>query len=100
MFTCSPAHLLSCSPAHAIWLGGRGGAGAKAYTNAEEGRRYVRYSYAATRCVVGEYDDGECYGSLATRRSLATVTMSSLSQYRTNTERERMKELGQVCPHE
>ena len=58
------------------------------------GRRYVKYSYAAERCT-GELDGGECFGSLTKRRTVATVTMSSISQYRTNTERERMKELGQ-----
>ena len=34
-------------------------------------------------------------GTLAQRRTLAVVAMSSLSQYRMNTERERMRELGQ-----
>lgn len=39
---------------------------------------------------------GECYGATSKRRTLAAVTVSSISQYRTNTERERMAELGQV----
>ena len=58
------------------------------------GRRYVRYEYATKRCA-GELDGGECFGTTTARKTLATVTMSSISQYRTNTERERMKELGQ-----
>ena len=60
------------------------------------GRRYVRYAYSAQKCT-GELDGTECVdGSLIKRRTLATVTMSSISQYRTNTERERMRELGQA----
>lgn len=68
--------------------------GVKAYKGSD-GRRYVRYGYQSTKCV-GELDDGECFGTLAKRRTLATVTMSSLSQFRTNTERARAQELGQV----
>ena len=60
-----------------------------------EGRRYVQYAYAAERCN-GELDSGICYGDVSKRRTLATVTMSSISQFRTNTERERMKEMGQT----
>jgi len=60
----------------------------------DTGRRYVRYGYVSDRCN-GEIDDGECLGSVSKRRTLATVTMSSVSQYRTNTERQRMRELGQ-----
>ena len=60
-----------------------------------DGRRYVRYGYAAEKCD-GEVYEKECLGTANARRTLATVTMSSVSQYRTNTERERMKELGQV----
>lgn len=67
---------------------------ASGYT-ADDGRRYVRYQYTSQRCA-GEYDEGECFGTLSTRRTLATLTMSSVSQYRTNTERERMKEMGQA----
>lgn len=59
-----------------------------------DGARYVKYAYESARCS-GEVYDGECLGSLSSRRTLALVSMSSLSQYRTNTERERMKELGQ-----
>ena len=67
----------------------------KAYAEAS-GRRYVRYGYSAQKCT-GELDGAECVdGSLIKRRTLATVTMSSISQYRTNTERERMRELGQA----
>lgn len=67
----------------------------KAYAEAS-GRRYVRYAYSAQKCT-GELDGTECVdGSLIKRRTLATVTMSSISQYRTNTERERMRELGQA----
>ena len=64
----------------------------------EGGRGYVRYGYALERCTGGELlDDGECLGgSLAKRKTLAAVTISSISQFRTNTERERMRELGQV----
>ena len=62
---------------------------------AADGTRYVKYGYESTRCSE-PLDDGECFGSLSKRRTLATVAMSSLSQYRTNTERERMKELGQA----
>ena len=58
-------------------------------------RRYVRYSYVVERCA-GEIDGGECYGTTSTRRTMATITMSSISQYRTNEERKRMNELGQV----
>ena len=61
---------------------------------AADGTRYVKYGYESTRCSE-PLDDGECFGSLSKRRTLATVAMSSLSQYRTNTERERMRELGQ-----
>lgn len=64
-------------------------------TVAGNGRRYVRYEYSARRCS-GEIDGGECFGDIGTRRTMATVTMSSISQYRTNTERQRMAELGQV----
>ena len=67
---------------------------ASGYT-ADDGRRYVRYGYTTERCA-GDLDDGECFGTLSTRRTLATLTMSSISQYRTNTERERMKEMGQA----
>lgn len=59
------------------------------------GRLYVRYGYAASRCS-GEIDVGECYGSVSRRRTAACVTVSSVSQYRTNTERERMAALGQA----
>jgi hypothetical protein len=65
----------------------------KVYSNA--GRRFLRYQYAADKCI-GEVDGGECLGSLTKRRAISTVTMSSISQYRTNTERQRMQELGQV----
>lgn len=67
---------------------------ASSYT-AGDGRRYVSYGYTVEKCG-GEVDDGECFGTLTTRRTLATLTMSSISQYRTNTERERMKEMGQA----
>lgn len=63
-----------------------------------DGRRYVRYTYTSARCAapsVGEAcDPGE---ALPERRTLATVTMSGVSQFRTNTERERIRELGQVA---
>ena len=39
--------------------------------------------------------DGECLGTLSKKRSIAMVSMSSVSQYRTNTEKARMAELGQ-----
>jgi len=58
-------------------------------------RRYLRYGYTAQKCA-GELDGDQCYGTLSTRRTLATVTMSAISQYRTNEERKRMNELGQV----
>ena len=59
------------------------------------GHTHVFYRYSYDKCT-GDAYEGECLGSLAPRRTLAAVTMSSLSQYRTNTERERMRELGQV----
>ena len=63
-----------------------------------DGRRYVRYTYTSARCAapsVGEACDPS--EALPERRTLATVTMSGVSQFRTNTERERMRELGQVA---
>ena len=68
--------------------------GAAAGSEAADGARYVRFAYKSARCSE-PLDDGECFGTLAKRRTIAAVSMSSLSQYRTNTERERMKELGQ-----
>ena len=62
--------------------------------DAADGTRYVRYRYESERCSE-PLDDGECFGMLSKKRTMATVAMSSISQYRTNTERERMKELGQ-----
>jgi len=59
------------------------------------GKRYVTYSYESNRCA-GEVYDGECLGAAARRTTFAAVTMSSVSQFRTKTERERMAELGQV----
>ena len=47
-----------------------------------------------TKCT-GEVDGDYCLGSEAKRSALATVTVSPISQYRTNTERQRMKEAGQ-----
>jgi hypothetical protein len=67
---------------------------ASGYT-AADGRRYVRYGYIAERCA-GELDGGDCYGTTSKRRTLAALTMSPISQYRTNTERERMQAAGQV----
>lgn len=61
---------------------------------AADGARYVKYEYTSSRCA-GELYEGECLGSLSNKRTLAMVSMSSLSQYRTNTERAKMKELGQ-----
>jgi hypothetical protein len=59
------------------------------------GKRYVTYSYESERCA-GEVYDGECLGTSARRISYAAVTMSSISQFRTNTERERMAQEGRV----
>jgi len=59
------------------------------------GRRYVTYSYESERCT-GEVYQGECMGTSTRRVSYAALTMSSLSQFRTNTERERMAEQGRV----
>ena len=67
--------------------------GEKGYS-AADGARYVQYRYESSRCSE-PLDDGECFGSSSKRKTLATVAMSSLSQYRTNTERERMQALGQ-----
>ena len=58
-------------------------------------RRYVTYGYELERCI-GEVYDGECLGTSSKRITYATVTMSSVSQFRTNTERERMAEQGRV----
>jgi len=69
--------------------------GAPSGYTAADGRRYVRYGYVTERCA-GELDGGDCYGTVSTRRTMATLTMSSISQYRTNEERKRMAELGQV----
>ena len=69
--------------------------GAVSDFQAADGRRYVRYGYVAERCS-GEIDSGECYGSTSKRRTLAALTMSPISQYRTNTERERMQAAGQA----
>ena len=69
-------------------------AGSVAASEAADGARYVRYGYDSTRCSE-PLDDGECFGELLKKRSTAVVAMSSLSQYRTNTERQRMQELGQ-----
>ena len=69
-------------------------AGSATGYQAADGARYVKYGYTSAKCA-GEVYDGECLGSLAKRRTLAMVSMSSLSQYRTNTERQRMQELGQ-----
>lgn len=66
---------------------------AKGY-EADDGARYVRYGYTQARCS-DEIYDGECLGTLSKKRTLAMVSMSSVSQYRTNTEKARMAELGQ-----
>ena len=58
------------------------------------GREFINYQYEVDKCV-GEVDDGECLGSVSRRHNLAAVTISSISQYRTNTERQRMAEMGQ-----
>jgi len=58
-------------------------------------REFVQYQYVVEKCSVS-LDDGECFGDISKRRNVATATMSSISQYRTNTERQRMAELGQV----
>lgn len=59
------------------------------------GRRYVRYAYESERCAE-PLDGGECLsGAVSKRKSLAAVTVASISQYRTNTERQRMQEMGQ-----
>lgn len=58
-------------------------------------RRCPQYQYVVEKCDA-PVDDGECFASSTRRRNLATATMSSISQYRTNTERQRMVELGQV----
>ena len=50
------------------------------------GKRYLSYQYAVEKCG-GQIDDAECFGDVIRRRSLATATIGSLSQYRTNTER-------------
>lgn len=62
---------------------------------AADGARYVRFGYKSARCSEA-LDDGECFGSLSKRRTVATVAMSSLSQFRTNTERERMQAEGRT----
>jgi len=59
------------------------------------GRSYVQYAYEAARCS-DEIYEGECLGTTTTRATIARVTVSAISQYRTNTERQRMNELGQV----
>jgi len=69
--------------------------GAASGYQADDNARYVKFGYKSSRCSE-PLDDGECFGSLAKRHTLATVSMSSLSQFRTNTERERMKEEGRV----
>ena len=62
--------------------------------SSRRGRRYVAYEYAAAKCA-GEIDGGECTGTTSARRNLAVATVAPISQYRTNTERARMAELGQ-----
>ena len=62
--------------------------------SSRRGRRYVAYEYAAAKCA-GEIDGGECIGTTSARRNLAVATVAPISQYRTNTERARMAELGQ-----
>ena len=54
-----------------------------------------QYQYVVEKCA-GTLDDGECFGSKTRRRNVATATMSSISQFRTNTERQRMAELGRT----
>lgn len=62
---------------------------------AADGRRYVQYSYVAEKCA-GEIDGGKCLGTTSKRRTMAIATLSSISQFRTNTERERMQAEGRV----
>ena len=62
--------------------------------SSRRGRRYVAYEYAAAKCA-GEIDGGDCLGTTSARRNLAVATVAPISQYRTNTERARMAELGQ-----
>jgi hypothetical protein len=64
---------------------------------AADGARYVTFGYSSTRCSE-PLDDGECFGTAAKRRTLATVSMSSLSQFRTNTERARACATLEPCP--
>jgi hypothetical protein len=88
------ANIMSASAARSPGIISLRLAGAPARYTGGDGRRYVRYGYEAEKCS-GEFDGGECFGSSTKRSTLATVTVSSISQYRTNTERERMRELGQ-----
>jgi hypothetical protein len=59
------------------------------------GRKYVSFAYDVQRCV-GERDEGSCLGELSSRRTLSSLTVSPITQFRTNTERARMQELGQT----
>lgn len=52
------------------------------------------FRYLFEKCS-SELENGECFGSVELRHTIATATMSSLSQFRTNTERQRMADEGQ-----
>lgn len=62
------------------------------------GRTYVRYEYEVTRCADGggSGDDDASSGctTRATRTTAVSATVTSVSQWRTNTERERMAAMG------
>eukprot|EP00325_Prymnesiales_sp_UTEX-LB-985_P001355 CAMPEP_0174698540 /NCGR_PEP_ID=MMETSP1094-20130205/4111_1 /TAXON_ID=156173 /ORGANISM="Chrysochromulina brevifilum, Strain UTEX LB 985" /LENGTH=276 /DNA_ID=CAMNT_0015895733 /DNA_START=66 /DNA_END=896 /DNA_ORIENTATION=- len=92
--TESAASIMCASAARSPTIVSLSSVGHPSVVAAANGRRYLQYGYESERCL-GEIDDGECLGQVSKRRTLATVTMSSISQYRTNTERERMRELGQ-----
>ena len=59
------------------------------------GRTYVSFGYDVQKCAGELLDDKECLGDVSSRRTLSSLTVAPISQYRTNTERQRMEELGQ-----
>lgn len=59
------------------------------------GRTYVEFGTEVKRCSE-PLDSGECFGEALSRRTLTALTVSPISQFRTNTERARMQELGQT----
>ena len=55
----------------------------------------MSFTYDVQKCS-GERDEGVCLGEVSSRRTLSSLTVSPISQFRTNTERARMQELGQI----